>query len=385
MKKKLALALAMTMSLGMVVPTMAATALPTQEEAWACFELSNSVQEETGGYDVYIETPESFRLGDWNPELPEDQLYDFGFGDYEFTEYDYYYAIRPDTTFTLKNTAPKGKNVYVTASMQCYVDQVYGEEEVEEVDYGYLPVNGATADFSDTPIVKLEEGTYVYVEGAGFQLAETGFEPSYRGEWVEIQPGKSVDFSFVEDLDTMGFGSDLYQYDGNNMYELTVSVNYPDQDYRWWFQFIFHNDEESIDNFVVPAAELTEDMLTLSNEHLIGTGVSYDCTVTNTTNEPLTGSYAVVFYTPELDENGVAHAQVNILDLDLAPGESQTSELLASHFDLVEDFEIMTGRFEDDADKEAFLQNGTLRKDLGRYNVDTNKCAAWLESLGVTF
>lgn len=130
---------------------------------------------------------------------------------------------------------------------------------------------------------------------------------------------------------------------------------------------------------------LTKDMLTLSNEHLVGTGVSYTCTVTNTTDDYLKGSYVVVFYTPELSEYGEAFAQVNILELNLAPGQSWKGELISNFKKLVENYEIMTGRFEDDADKRAFLKNAPLTEVGGRYVADADKCAEWLESLEVTF
>lgn len=135
----------------------------------------------------------------------------------------------------------------------------------------------------------------------------------------------------------------------------------------------------------VAVAELTADMIDLSNERLVGTGVFYGCTIMNTSDMPLKGSYAVVFYTPELDENGCAHAQVNIMELDMAPRQTQAKELYAHYFNLVENFEIMTGRFVDEADKEAFLNNAPLIEADGRYVADTEKCAQWLESLGVTF
>ena len=156
-----------------------------------------------------------------------------------------------------------------------------------------------------------------------------------------------------------------------------------------WTFFMTESAAKEWDAYIEPlkpaVAELTEDMIELSHEHPVGTGVSYGCTIINTTDKPLKGSYAVVFYTPELDENGNAHAQVNIFDLDIAPGQTKASELLATHFNLVEDFEIMTGRFADEADKEEFLKNNALYEDYGRYNVDPHKCKQWLEGLGVTF
>ena len=188
MKKGLAAILALTMTMGMTVPAMAAQ--PTREEALECFELTTSVDDETNGQGVFVKTEEPFRLGDFDQDLPPEEYYDFGSGDYKFTEYDSYNAIRQDSKIRLKNTAPKGKNVYLTASMQCYVDKYYGEDTPEDIpEYNpNVPIffNGASADFTDTPIITLEDGTYIYLETVGYQLAEDGFVPSYRGEWIEI-------------------------------------------------------------------------------------------------------------------------------------------------------------------------------------------------------
>lgn len=122
-----------------------------------------------------------------------------------------------------------------------------------------------------------------------------------------------------------------------------------------------------------------------SCQHL-DTGVGYESTLTNTTGKPLQGSYALLTYFPQkyTDRLGAAafQAQVQPIDVNLAPGESTSLTLYSGFFGLA-NANLVWISFEDQAERDAFLADEALNGiNTSYYMVDNEQ---WLkDNFGIT-
>lgn len=93
------------------------------------------------------------------------------------------------------------------------------------------------------------------------------------------------------------------------------------------------------------------------------TGLGYQATLTNTTTEAIRGCYALLSYFPrkyqDSSGSGTFYAQVQPIDVDLAPGKTVSLEVYSGVFGIA-NARLVWVAFEDEAERSAFLADDAL-------------------------
>lgn len=117
----------------------------------------------------------------------------------------------------------------------------------------------------------------------------------------------------------------------------------------------------------------------VNQSRMLDNGVGYNYTITNNTDQKITGYYALLSYQPKkgLYDDGTEylHAQLHTFDVDLAPGKSMSSEL-SSYFYNLSGAKNIWITFDSKAERDSFLANRALA-DQGSYYLVTSE--QWLK------
>lgn len=125
----------------------------------------------------------------------------------------------------------------------------------------------------------------------------------------------------------------------------------------------------------------------LDNEKSVGTGVSYDYTLTNNSNTVVEGCYAAVMYCPYVGANDAVYAEIKTFDVSIKPYSSVKGEYVSSYRNLVENFEILWIKFDSKEEKNSFIAESPLTQDENqkdKYNVKTDSGKWFEETMSVT-
>lgn len=107
-------------------------------------------------------------------------------------------------------------------------------------------------------------------------------------------------------------------------------------------------------------------------------GIPYYYTITNHTDQPVNGAYALLSYAPRRWRWGSHEhfsAQLHSFDVVLQPGEIM-SESLISGITGLSNLKLVWIAFESAEERAAFLADSSLREDYGRYDVEDEQ---WLK------
>lgn len=114
-------------------------------------------------------------------------------------------------------------------------------------------------------------------------------------------------------------------------------------------------------------------------------GLSYHYTITNNTDETITGYYALLSYEPEDDRYWMG-AQFHLLDIDIPAGKTVSGTLVSGMKNLSR-IKMCWLEFDSKAERDSFFADSAFYDEGGYYNVYPSKThnVAWLESkLGVS-
>lgn len=112
----------------------------------------------------------------------------------------------------------------------------------------------------------------------------------------------------------------------------------------------------------------------------IDNGVSYRYTLTNNTEETITGYYALLSYKPEY-ETYFMSAQFHVLNLTIAPGETISGSLTSNYYDLSQS-KMCWLEFDSEAERDNFFADNAFYDYGDHYLVHGSEDhnVAWLES-----
>lgn len=117
----------------------------------------------------------------------------------------------------------------------------------------------------------------------------------------------------------------------------------------------------------------------VNQSRILDNGVGYNYTITNNTDQQVTGYYALLSYQPQkgLDGDGREYfnAQLHTFDVDLAPGKSMSSEL-SSYFYNLSGAKNIWITFDSKAERDSFLASPALSYWASYYLVTSEQ---WLK------
>lgn len=155
-------------------------------------------------------------------------------------------------------------------------------------------------------------------------------------------------------------------------------------------QYLIGDDGQMTDTVAEPEEPVPSGsalQLKISDEYgLLDTGLYYESTLTNTTDQPIQGYYALLTYFPQkyIECTGAEafQAQVQPIDVNLAPGESTSLTLYSGFFGLA-NANLVWISFEDQAERDAFLADKALNgNSITYYRVENEQ---WLkDNFGIT-
>ena len=172
----------------------------------------------------------------------------------------------------------------------------------------------------------MEEGTYTCFGEPEFpsQLSENGFVPLVYGEWIEIQPGETAEFDFVKDIEDIGTIK-AFESNGDDIFEVKVYAYFPDEECYWGFRYLFHVDEEAVDNFQLSQEQVEPvlmpnpgERITFDGGFLSDSSYHYNYVLQNETEEKMEGYYALV----TVPASNESQAQIFPFAIALNPGET---------------------------------------------------------------
>ena len=289
----------------------------------------------------------------------EDELYDVDEDDYYcFTTLNSYRAINPETLLTLQNTAPVGTDCYLRAEMDVYekagADTPYpGRYNCDDIET-YVPFSGSD-DFSNQEGRRLypgQQASFPLHYHHSFSLAHENGSPIVDGSIVILKVYA------------------IYP-------ECTGEDSYNDWGRWWWWSFYIDSTVPAQGNVSVGPGFVTGDGLNIlfTQGKKNDAGLSHQVELTNTTDNPIQGSYALLSY------HSPTQAQFFFFDLDIAPGQTVIVERNSMFYRLSQ-AKMLWIAFDSPQEKEAFIKDapiqGTAAWETGYYSVKFNEGPAFL-------
>ena len=169
------------------------------------------------------------------------------------------------------------------------------------------------------------------------------------------------------------------------MYRLTVYLSYPDFNCGYQFSYLFHAEESA------QRSDKLDIKISDNKEFMSDNGPIYNYTITNGTQAPVQGYYALMTF----DTKWRAFAgqetlicQIHAFDLDLDPGESLSGMLTSDYYNMSRLSTIWI-KFDSKEERDAFFANDALMAGSDayteKYYVRSAYADKWfLENFGIT-
>lgn len=336
LKKALSLSLALALLLALAVPALA-------EENEAPMSTAEGL------------APVSVVLGEHTRIEQEETLYDYthfmGFVTEE--QISSYLAFKSDTKVTVSHIGSDPATViyvyfhnYTKSTESKTLEWVEGDFKGKYLDdaafyRSYLSNHKSTEDYIKSTV----DGTGKYwnqEDGSGIDYdEETGeiiVDPAVNP--ILLHPGDSVTFTLPDD------GSDT-------IYQLYTEIYYAQYQWRCWQRYNIKIDDKA----VVPAGN--QSAIYFTGGELFDNGVVYNYTITNHTQKPMEGCYALLTYLPERDIYDRLQAQFFQFDLNLAPGQSVSGAVNSASYGLTKQKRCWV-EFDSKEERDAFFQDSNF-------------------------